>query len=618
MKSPWSSVQDLSRRELELMESKSSVVGGGGSTAAAKAAVKSDPSQSNRTTSSSTNMAEQGKLGDNATASTRQRVRWIDTHSNGSLVTNEGLQGVDPTDLTRVGCCFPIPEERRAIFQFTANTKAAASVKPTPRRVKPTLRRKRQRRVNLGFSEGADDDEVDGAKLGSDDGEVETDGVNLGFSEGADEVDDAKLGSDDGEVETDGVNLGFSEGAKKKAEEEKAAKEEEEDTAAEEANITDTSGGDDALVDELVDIGTISIEPKVSSAFLKDFACIGSDKLDSSSSIFKVYLFLLADLLGSTNRLVDFYSSKSPCKFLVNTFGAEYIMEFMGRSLFDGGDFLDRLVNEFMEAIAKVGYNPLSSSAFLLSLFEVEESSETSPALPLSGEAYSVRLQSNELQVNFFGEDQGRFFPTDARTLRLFLSEEGTVNIILQLLCNPEGFCVRIPAGHRDDEDEDEQEVDGGYGCFKGAMLLSPLLSPSGRKRLNECLNDTETSNSKICDILQSKVKTIAMKKVVGKNAHYYAMNKNENMIGVFHSGQGKHCVFIDGHANNGEGTISDPVKKYGRNLRRRSSTLRQMSISRFNEVYILKRVHLSEKTRKKHEKKLNLPFFDESLQFFD
>jgi len=227
-------------------------------------------------------MAEQGKLEDNATASTRQRVGWIDTHSNGSLVTNEGLEGVDPTDLTRVGCCFPIPEEpeeRRAIFQFTANTKAAASVKPTLRRVNRTLRKKRKRRltsntpskrkllVNTALQSAKkracipantkpqdtasvpvkktkeeeaanadDDDEVDGAKLGSDDGEVETDGVNLGFSEGADEVDGAKLGSDDGEVETDGVKLGFSEGAKKEAEEEKAAKEEEEDTAAEEVS----------------------------------------------------------------------------------------------------------------------------------------------------------------------------------------------------------------------------------------------------------------------------------------------------------------------------------------------------------------------------------------------
>jgi len=373
------------------------------------------------------------------------------------------------------------------------------------------------------------------------------------------------------------------------------------------ANITYTLGGDDALVDEVVDNGTISIESKVSSAFLKDFACIGSDKLDSSSIIFKVYLFLLADLLDLTNRLVDFCSSKSPCEFLVNTFGAEYIMEFMGRSLLDGSDFLDRLVNEFMEAVAKVEYNPLSSSAFLLSLFEVEESFETSPALPLSGEAHSVRLQSNRLQVNF--ENQGEFFPTDARALQLFLSKEGTVNIILQLLCNPEGFRVRIPAGRRDDEDE--QEVDGEYGCFKGAVLLCPLLSPSGRKRVDECLDDKETSNSEIWDILQSKVKTIAMKKVVGVNAHDYAMKDNEYMIGVFHSGQGKHCVFIDGHANNGEGTITDPVEGYGNKEPRTKRTLRKMLISRFNEVYILKRVPLSEKNRKKYQTKLDLPFFD-------
>ncbi len=369
-------------------------------------------------------------------------------------------------------------------------------------------------------------------------------------------------------------------------------------------DIADTLGGDDAVFD----IGTISIKSKVPSSVLKDFARIGSDELVSSSSTFKVYLFLLADLLDLTNRLRDFYSSQSPYDLLVNTVSAEHIIKFMGRTLLDGDDFLNRLVKEFIEAVAKVGYNPPSSSEFLLSLFEVEESSETSLALPHSGEACSVRLQSNELQVNFFGENQGQFFPTDSIALRRFLSEEGTVNIILQLLCNPEGFRVRIPAGHRDDEDE--QEVDGEYGCFKGAMLLAPL-SPSGKKRVEECVDDNEISNSKIREILQSKVKTIAMKMVVGRNAHGIAMKANESMIGVFHSGKGKHCVFIDGHANNGEGTITDPVAIYGQNQLRAESTLSKMLISRFNEVYILKRVPLSEKNRKKYQTELNLPFFD-------
>lgn len=124
---------------------------------------------------------------------------------------------------------------------------------------------------------------------------------------------------------------------------------------------------------------------QVPSSVLKDFARIGSDKLISSSTPFKLYLFLLAEWLDATNYLHDFCSSKSPYDLLVSTFSAENIMRFMGRSLLDGDDFLDRLVNEFIKVV-NVGYNPPSASEFLLSLFEVEDSSETSPALPLSGE----------------------------------------------------------------------------------------------------------------------------------------------------------------------------------------------------------------------------------------
>ena len=77
--------------------------------------------------------------------------------------------------------------------------------------------------------------------------------------------------------------------------------------------------------------------------------------------------------------------SVPPSRPMIYSFSAENIMRFMGRSLLDGDDFLDRLVNEFIKVV-NVGYNPPSASEFLLSLFEVEDSSETSPALPLSGE----------------------------------------------------------------------------------------------------------------------------------------------------------------------------------------------------------------------------------------
>lgn len=351
------------------------------------------------------------------------------------------------------------------------------------------------------------------------------------------------------------------------------------------------------------------------SSVLKDFAGIGSDKLISSSTPFKLYLFILAELLEITNCLYDFClsvgsngsSSELPYDLLVSTLSAEYIMEFMGRSLLDGDDFLYRLVNEFVKFV-NAGDTPSSASEFLLSLFEVEGSSETSRALPLSGEAHSVRLQSNELQVNF--QNQGEFFPTDARTLQLFLSKEGTVNIILELLYNHEGYFVTIPAGHRDDEYE--QENDGGFGCFKNALLLAPdwVLSPKGKKRAEKCFGDHEHTNQGIRRIFDNCIKSVSVKSVLTKNAHGYAMKKNESMIGVFHSGGGgKHCVFIDGHANDGDGTISDPVEGYGNKEPRTGKTLRKMGISKITEVHILNRKHLSKETRKKNEKKLKLPF---------
>ena len=87
-------------------------------------------------------------------------------------------------------------------------------------------------------------------------------------------------------------------------------------------------------------------------------------------------------------------------------------------------------------------------------------------------------------------------------------------------------------------------------------------------------------------------------------------MTAEEMMIGSFFCAQRKHNVFIDGSANDGDGSISDPVESYGRNLIRSDETLSELGITEFCELYKLAKVRLCNKTRTKLEKKLGLPFF--------
>ena len=84
-------------------------------------------------------------------------------------------------------------------------------------------------------------------------------------------------------------------------------------------------------------------------------------------------------------------------------------------------------------------------------------------------------------------------------------------------------------------------------------------------------------------------------------------MTANDVMVGVFYDNQRKHCVLIDG--SDGIGRISDPVEGYGKGLVRSDRTLKKLRITKFHQLYVLKRVELSFKSRKGLAKRTTLPF---------
>ena len=324
--------------------------------------------------------------------------------------------------------------------------------------------------------------------------------------------------------------------------------------------------------------------------------------------------------MDATNYLDGLGSSiqtSSPFDQLISTFGDDRIAQYIGQDVNafdrDQAEIVRRLVDEAKHVVASAGSNPSDASDFVLNyLFK---SPESSPTIHIESKAEYVRLDpldNRTLQVTFAGSEV--FHPISTGNLRDIVSPDGLVGMILELLCSEVlGFQARVPAGARDeDEQEVDQEVDGGFGCTKGSILLAPgsLLSPSGKKRVEMCFPDYEISFDEIKRILDTNVRSVGIKKITGNNIHHIAMTTEEMMIGSFFCAQRKHNVFIDGSANDGAGSISDPVESYGRNLIRSDETLSELGITEFCELYKLAKVRLCNKTRKKFEKKLGLPFF--------
>ena len=314
-----------------------------------------------------------------------------------------------------------------------------------------------------------------------------------------------------------------------------------------------------------------------------------------------------------TSQFVDFLCN------IVSNYGMKRIIKFIGQDS-SGltniwnleakyGIYIKGLIGEAEQSIAGVGRPPSSWPDHLLTFtFESPRSRRSQQRLR---EVESIRLEegSKMLQAKFVGEQTYR--PISVKDLQSSASEAGSSRLILQAVCQP-GRSQPLPAGSHvnpKEEAEEEEEEEEKPNCFKEALLMSGVPSPSGHQRIRKSLPDErEVSMTEFYSILDEKIKTVVVTKVK-ENIHSTAMTGQSDMVGVFYDEQRKHCVFINGQ----EGTISDPADGYPKDLPRSVDSLHELGISEFSELYILSRRkggELSDKSRKKLAKKLKLPFF--------
>jgi hypothetical protein len=279
----------------------------------------------------------------------------------------------------------------------------------------------------------------------------------------------------------------------------------------------------------------------------------------------------------------------------------------------------DVLFFKVEQAFVRTGRLSTSSWDFLFEFIWEPHSSLTTSTNP-AAERIRLGQPSNQrssrrrspdtssLEVRFVSN---RFFvPINITQLQKFVSKDGIKGLLLVLLCNPLGYEAPIATGARDDgnEDEDDETEETDCDCLKRAILEAPdfILSPMGKRRLDMAFPSHEITLPQARSLLQNKVKTISLKEIKS-NIHHHAMTANDVMVGVFYDNQRKHCVLIDG--SDGIGRISDPVEGYGKGLVRSDRTLKKLRITKFHQLYVLKRVELSFKSRKGLAKRTTLPF---------
>jgi len=343
---------------------------------------------------------------------------------------------------------------------------------------------------------------------------------------------------------------------------------------------------------------------------------------------------LIVDLLSSTNDLGSFGdSTHSKALFLsllnkvLPTFGLKRVAQFLGHPNPDAGvelrkqhytAYFNDLINEVKQGIEMVGRSPTSAFDYLNNFTFGRP--RQSPNRLYDVESIRVKQGSKILQVRSAGEQIYRSISVS--DLHNCVSKRGTNHLLLQLLCNHPERELLIPAGSRSDSgaashfdthssvDEDEEEK---CNCFKECLLLSSVPSPSGKQRIRKSFPNHEVPMSGIYSLLDKSVKTVDMK-AIEANIYETAMTAQSEMIGVFYDeGQRKHCVFIDGKDGN-RGSISDPVEGYGKGLVRSDYSLHQLGISKFSELYTLRRKknEMGDKRRKQLQKVTNLPFFED------
>ena len=307
-----------------------------------------------------------------------------------------------------------------------------------------------------------------------------------------------------------------------------------------------------------------------------------------------------------TSQFVDFLCN------IVSNYGMNRIIKFIGEDssgLMNIWNveakysiYIKGLIREAEQSIAGVGRPPSSWLDHLLTSFDSPRSRRSQQRLH---EVESIRFEegSKMLQAKFVGEQTYR--PISVKDLQSSASEAGTSRLILQAVCQP-GRSQPLPAGsHVNLKDEEEEKPN----CFKEALLMSGVPSPSGHQRIRKSLPDErEVSMPELYSILDENIKTVVVRQVK-ENIHCTAMTGQSDMVGVFYDEQRKHCVYING----GKDTISDPADGYPKDLSRSDDSLNELGISEFSELYIVSRLkgrELSDKSRKKLEKKLKLPFF--------
>ena len=341
---------------------------------------------------------------------------------------------------------------------------------------------------------------------------------------------------------------------------------------------------------------------------------------DPSSSARLLHVLSIIDFVfatsgfGSSNSNYDTTQFVDFLRNIVSNYGLNRIIKFIGQDSSGStniwnleakyGIYIKGLIREAEQSIAGVGRPPVSWQDHLQTTFDSPRSRRSQQLR----EVESIRFEegSKMLQAKFVGEQTYR--PISVKDLQSSASEAGTSRLILQAVCDP-GRSQPIPAGSHVNPKEEEEEEEEKPNCFKESLLMSGVPSPSGHQRIRKSLPDEhEMSMPEFYSILDEKIKTVVVTKVK-ENIHGTAMTGQSDMIGVFYDEQRKHCVYINGE----KGTISDPADGFPKDLPRSDDSLLKFGISEFSELYILSRKkggELSDKSRKKFEEKLKLPFF--------
>ena len=280
--------------------------------------------------------------------------------------------------------------------------------------------------------------------------------------------------------------------------------------------------------------------------------------------------------------------------------------------------FVRSIMQTVVIKVKKLGRPPANVLDFIVHfLFECPDSS--SEASLCSGSCSSDKERNlgtnaeflrinptDEEQLEICLGDDRSFTPICASVLTFYLSPEGILAMILNLLGQSDnaGRQLSVPPGSRDDLiDQEQPKV---VNCWKECILMCPLLDDEDKVRVKRIIPDYEITPEKTCQLFETFIKTISIK-AEKRNCHHIAMTSKEMMLGVFASGTRNHCILIDG-SKGSLGEFADPVKEFGTKIRSKRS-LQRLAVEKFDKVYTLRKYELSDKKRKKLQNSLNLPF---------